>query len=194
MILIKKYIAFILLGCALGLYGLHYFSVSSANHHGLESQIDGTIRYPEMEMSMIASDLNEMMLIKVPSWDLGGDILYTEYMVPKTDIVLDAVYKKIFELEGDDGYEGLKYQSVVMNDGVATLHLSGVFYPTGDLSGAYLRNNINAAAFQFDSVDSIVVHVNGDRFDWCIDDVSDGEGGCPDTPQYWHDAKQKNSD
>ena len=164
-----------------GMYKFNYL----ANQPGYD--VDGNKISEMVEKIPVES---ENMTIKIPSWDLSGEIAYTEYTVPKTAGVLNTTYKKMFELQGSDGYEGLSYESVIINDGVAAVDLSGIFFPAGDFSGAYLRNNINAAAFQFESVDSIVVYVNGEIFDWCVEDMSGGEGGCPQIPMYWNDMKK----
>ena len=139
----------------------------------------------------IESEPEESMIIRIPDADLLGEsVVFTEYTVPKSAGVLHATYNKLFEVyASENGYNGLFYDSIILDNGVARIFLTGSWFPAGDLSGAYMRNNINEAAFQFDSVQSIEVYLNDNLFDWCIDDQSGGENGCLDTPRYWIDSR-----
>ena len=58
------------------------------------------------------------------------------------------------------------------------------------MSGAYMKHEIEAAAFQFPNVKNIEVFLNGKTFDWCIDAESEGEGGCNSSPQLWKVEKK----
>ena len=67
----------------------------------------------------------------------------------------------------------------------AIIELKGEWYPAGDMSQLYFKRELEATAFQFESVKGLKVLVNGKVFDWCVDDMSDGEGGCNEKPQLW---------
>ena len=58
--------------------------------------------------------------------------------------------------------------------------LKGSWFPAGDLSGLFFKEEVESAATQFDTVTDVKVVVNGEVFDWCVDDASGGEGGCPE--------------
>lgn len=111
--------------------------------------------------------------------------------IPYTQSVLKETYKEVFNQYSDsstDGYNGLSFNSVSIDNGTATVNLGGSWYPVGDMSGYSMRKIINQAAFQYDSVNVVKVNINGQLFDWCVDRQSN-EGPCPETPQYWIDAE-----
>ncbi len=60
--------------------------------------------------------------------------------------------------------------------------------PLSDANDSF-RQQINSAAFQFNTVDTIKVYLNNKLFNWCNVDMSDGEGGCSTEPMYWIDSK-----
>lgn len=149
----------------------------------------------EMKENLGESDISEIgqtMTISIPGWELDNSVSFTEYTVPQSPAVLDASYKKLFEVNSreNNSYNGLSYESVMLDNGVAQVFLSGDFRPIGDLSGAYMRGNINQTAFQFDSVSQIEVYVNDQLFDWCVDAQADPfESGCDIAPKLWIDIK-----
>ncbi len=152
----------------------------------------------DLKYDNITSDTDEveMMTIRIPNLEWSDDVgdfvvKYKEYSVKKTPKILDAVYKKLFELNSYNGkYEGLIFNSVSIDKNkTAKIILSGSWFPGGDMSQLFFRKNIDEAAFQFDTVDMVTVYVDGKLFDWCIDDESDGEGGCNESAQYWIDKK-----
>jgi hypothetical protein len=139
----------------------------------------------------------ELMLVKIPLFR-EDSVVYIEYLVPKSPAVLNAVYTKLFKLNTNPRQSefltntvagsGLIFDSVTLSGGVAVLRLSGQ-YNDMHMGNFALRKQINAAAFQYSTVNNIEVYLKGKRFDWCITDLSDGEGGCPQTPRYWIDSK-----
>ncbi len=134
----------------------------------------------------------ETMTVMIPKleWnDTVGEFVvnYHQATVPKSPAVLNAVYKKLFdENEYNGTYEGTHFKSVSIINGVAQVYLTGTWYPTGDMSKLYFTRNIEAAAFQYPNVKEVQVYLNGEPFDWCIDDESDGENGCPETQYLWN--------
>jgi len=160
------------------------------NDGSCESGID--YMSPKQNKIKISNSDEKTMIIKIPSYDLLGDnVSFTEYEVPYSTAVLNSVYKKLFEVNsGERGYNGLKYESVSIKDKVVVLNLSGSWYPVGDMSGGYMRNNVNGSAFQFDSVNRIKVYLNGELFDWCVDSEAEfEESHCDTIPQYWDNRK-----
>lgn len=148
------------------------------------------------------STLDNQMIVYLPVIE-GGEIIFIRYLTEKNSAVLNAVYRELFdaprelivdELEPNRVVQnyvkksGLFFDSVVIDSGIATVKLSGQ-YQFMELGDWYFRKQINAAAFQYDTVDIVKVELNNKIFDWCITDQSDGEGGCPETPQYWIDAR-----
>lgn len=127
----------------------------------------------------------------------GAYITFTSLEIPETTGVLHAVYDNIFnqissDVSGENAdiqnviatQTGLTYDSVEIVNGAASLYLSGTIM-TNSCADPAFRGQIEAAAFQFDTVESLTVFVNGQIFDWCSLDQSDGEGPCPETPQLW---------
>ena len=130
----------------------------------------------------------------------GADIFFAPYTVPKTVTPLDATYELLFdikptpEIEADGFrnvvgvYDRLFYDRVSLEDGVASVYLTGNLYGPGHCSIPELRAQISQAALHFDTVDSVEVYVNNEVYDWCEQDLSDGEGPCPENPQLWIDS------
>ena len=134
----------------------------------------------------------DTMVITIPSWELSGEVEFTEYTVPRDPAVLKVSYEKLFEINANEQgtYEGFNFDSVSISEGVAILNISGNGYPTGDLSLAYLRENIQETAFQFDTVNELEVYLNGELFNWCeYSDADPIESGCDVSPRYWVETK-----
>ncbi len=132
------------------------------------------------------------MIVRVPKIGEGGTTAFDPVEVKKSPAVLNAVYRALFKIQSGDGsrvWNGLQFDSVSIDSGVAKVELSGSWLPGGDMSGYRFRRLIDAAAFQYPNVDRVVVFLNGNAFDWCIDDVSGGENGCPTHPRYWDDDR-----
>lgn len=188
-----RIILLIILGILIGiiLMGMYKFNYLA---HQPGYTVDGNKKTVRQE-TIIEEELQEeveTMTIRIPDSDLlGNAVRFTEYTVPKSLGVLHASYEKLFELySNESGYNGLAYDSIILDNGVARLFLSGSWYPAGDLSGAYMRHNINETAFQYDSVDTIEVYLNDNLFDWCIDSQADiSESHCDTTPKFWIDEK-----
>lgn len=148
-----------------------------------------------------ASDTQETMQINVPLVDYrngGQGIVFEIYTVPKDIAVLNAVYQKMFSLGSYPladqtvgnavSQSGLRFERVDISGAVARVYLNGSFRSRHSQDFA-LRNQIDAAAFQYPNINQIEVYINDTIFDWCITDLSDGEGGCPDIPQLWIDSR-----
>jgi len=113
------------------------------------------------------------MIIKIPTWEFDekkDDFLVTfkEYKVREDPAILRETLKKLFEVKGGDSrdaWNGLKFDSVSIKDGVAIVKLSGNWYPVGDMSGAYFSHEIEAAIFQFTNIENLRVLVNEEIFD-----------------------------
>ncbi|PID83363.1 hypothetical protein CSB11_01050 [Candidatus Campbellbacteria bacterium] len=127
----------------------------------------------------------------------GVGVKFAPYKVPKTKGVLDATYKKLFELSETDlekdhrntlkGYEDLKYKTVTVKDRTARVYLTGNMNGPDHCALPEIRAQIDKAALQFKTVDTVVVYLNDKIYNWCEKDLSDGESGCPEKPQYWID-------
>lgn len=180
----------ILVITGLGMYKFNYLANQSG--YDVDGNKEDVIDTTEGQSIEIQQELSneDQMTISIASWNLDGSVSFQEYIVPQRPGVLDASLQKIFAVEGDENgvYNGLSYSDVILDNGIARIFLEGDFIAAGDLSGAFMRNNINQTAFQFDTVDTVEVYVNDQFFDWCIDSASD-EGPCPETPQYWIDSK-----
>lgn len=138
------------------------------------------------------NDSGDFTEINVPQFSNNGEVEMTTYQVPYTQAVLNATLNKLFEIESNaNGYNGLTFEAASLDFGVVSIKLSGSWYPSGDLSGVYMRRLINGAVFQFGTVDISEVYINNERFDWCIDSKADfSESGCDTAPQYWIDSRQ----
>ena len=156
-----------------------------------EISVDTESENQDEDITQEGESANQMVMIRVPIFNAQGDIQMTLHKVPYTKSLLKEVYKKLFQSQSNPqtGYNGLAFNSVSIDSGIATLNLSGTWRPEGDMSGYYMRQAVNAAAFQYNSVNTIQVMLRGELFDWCIDDQSGGENGCPNTPRYWVDSK-----
>jgi len=135
----------------------------------------------------VSPETTETMSIQVPAeYDFdSGEVIFEPTTVEKTPAVLGAVLATLFENESRNGtYNGYVFESVSIQNGVAQVNLSGSHFPVGDMSMMYFRQFIEAAVFQYE-VNTVIVYVNGNLFDFCVDDMSGGENGCPDLPRYW---------
>lgn len=132
----------------------------------------------------------------------GVGIFFAPHTVPKTTAVLDATYKLLFDLKpnpeiSSDGfrntvgeYNALQYESVSITNGTAKLLLSGDMTGPGHCAEPELREQINQAAFHFDSLKKIEVYLNGKLFNWCwMSDADPSEDHCDTNPRYWIDTK-----
>jgi len=141
----------------------------------------------------------ELMPVNIPLFGETG-VVFEKYVVPESPAVLNATYTKLFELEANPTESefisnsavvnsGLSFDSVTLSGGVVRLNLRGQ-YQGMHMGDSIFRKQINAAAFQYSTVNSIEVYVNNERFDWCIGSDADvSESGCDTTPRYWIDAK-----
>lgn len=135
----------------------------------------------------------------------GADLFFAPHAIPKTVTPLDATYKLLFDLKAqpeipEDGfrnivavYDRLFYDKVTLSNGNARVYLKGNLYGPGHCSLPELRAQISQAALQFESVESVEVYLNGTIYDWCEQDLSDGEGSCPEVPQLWVDSDEEYS-
>lgn len=127
----------------------------------------------------------------------GAGIFFAPHAVPKTTAVLDATYRLLFdikqlpEIESDGfrntvaAYTQLWYDRTTLDAGTARVYLTGTMYGPGHCAEPELREQITAAALQYDTVRRVEVYLNNKLFDWCVMDMSDGEGPCPEIPQWW---------
>lgn len=123
--------------------------------------------------------------------------------IPKTQAVLDGVYTQLFSLpyEAIPGVEdkniiasqeNLSFDSVTLENGLASLYLSGTVMGN-HCADEVFRHQIEQSAFQFDTVNSLQVFVNNEIFDWCVlSDADPSESGCDTNPRPW--IKNKNSE
>ncbi len=175
---------------------------SDKNSHTQE----GTQKTSTQEQNNGDGDKPDNVTISVPYIFGMGDIgcgvgtKFVSYQVPYTKGVLNAVYTALFDRSQDiasayrntvQSYAFLKYDSVTLSDGVAHVYLSGDMRGPDHCTLPELRAQIDHAAFQFDTVDMVTVYLNGEIYDWCEKDLSDGESGCPAKKQLWIDKKEK---
>lgn len=131
----------------------------------------------------------------------GADLFFAPHAVNKTVTPLDATYELLFDIKPtpeipEDGfrnivgvYDRLFYDHVTLTDGTAKVYLTGNMYGPGHCSIPELRAQISQAALHFDTVDTVEVYLNNEIYDWCEQDLSDGEGPCPENPQLWIDSE-----
>lgn len=166
----------------------------------------------EAEIALLSGDIksetnntSEEMTIRFPVF-IGLDpmdddsYVFVEKQIPQSSSVLTATYTTLFneesEVELPDGMtaqnavpnSGLSFESVSIQDGKARVNLSGTYLGM-HMSDPVFRKQINETAFQYPTVDTVEVVLNSQTFDWCIVDLSDGEGGCPEEPQLWIDEQ-----
>ena len=135
---------------------------------------------------------NQMMTILLPELVFAGegwDIEYTPIEVPYSLGVMNAAYEAFFD-QHDNEYYGLSYQGVELDGSTAILSLGGSYISSGTMTRLEVHSEINAVAFQFDTVNTLEVYLNGDMWDWCdYDQAGPHEGPCQSGPQFWIDAK-----
>jgi len=119
--------------------------------------------------------------------------------VPETLGVLSGTYRALFNNDVDLGEQtefgprnvvtsigGIDFESVQLSDGVAVLYLSGTPVWPGVCSTPAFTKQIESAAFQFPTVDTLVVMLNNAPFDWCnYSDADVSESGCDTIPRPW---------
>lgn len=127
----------------------------------------------------------------------GADIFYAPHAIPKTEQVLDNTYRMLFDIKHSpeisaDGFRNTVaafdrtfYDRVTLQNGIAKVYLTGNIMSPGTCADPEFKAQIEAVAFQFESVKEIQVYLNDQRFDWCTLDVSGGEGFCKAGPRYW---------
>ncbi len=123
--------------------------------------------------------------------------------IPQTQAVLAGVYSQLFSLPYDAilgvedkniiaSQDNLSFDSVTLENGIASVYLSGSVMGN-HCADEVFRHQIEQAAFQFETVDSIQVFVNNEIFDWCtLSDADPSESGCDINPKLW--IKNKNSE
>ena len=174
-----------------GMYKFNYL----ANKDGYNvdgNKVQHTTEGEQGEDLIVNTDVDTATTrVRIANTEPGQALSFETYEVPETTGVLHASLLKLFEIRGDENgkFYGLSYDGVILDNGVARIFLNGTYRPSGTLSGFYLRYHVSDTALQFNTVEIVEVYVNEELFDWCIDDVSDGEGDCPEIPRYWIDTK-----
>lgn len=135
----------------------------------------------------------ETMLVSIPEYSMETNtVKFQKVRVEKSPQVLNAVYKQLFKKRGGQNgvWNGYTFDSVSIDkQKMATVILKGTWKPAGNMSVAFFRKEINAAAFQYKSVDNLIVKEGNSIIDWCMEDPSGGATGCPSKPQYWIESK-----
>lgn len=210
----KKFVIILLVLLAGG-YGIYYFlfEVKSPTEYLVDNfdrdtaefindsadkvikETDGNGAKLEKETEELAEEGSEMMTINVPKivYEPLTDIEYVEYLVPKDPAVLKVTYQKLFEnnkkyfpYSQTTSYNGYEFESVDINNKIATLRLKGTYIERGDFDSGHLIMSIEYAAFQFDSVDTLVVYENDSVIDWCDYSAADpSESGCDTASRPW---------
>lgn len=130
----------------------------------------------------------------------GTYLVLMDRQVPQTQGVLNAVYQWMFSnpLSFDDNnfsnivaaYPQLDYSNVALVNGVAKVYLTGSMNGRpGHCAEPAMAAQIEQAAFQYPTVSSIEVYLNGQLFDWCTISDAPDEGFCAQGPQYWKKNK-----
>ncbi len=130
------------------------------------------------------------MEVKIPTWKFDETkkdfvIEFSKYKVPQTKAILNATLKKLFRLKGGDAWNGMSFDFAKIENKKAIVEMSGQILFAGDMSGAAMKNELEAAVFQFKNIKFLEVRLNGKIFDWCVDDESNGGGGCPEQKRLW---------
>ncbi len=159
--------------------------------------------------SMSGDDyLEKYTVLKIPLIKEGGNIgcgvgmFFAPHTTNKTDAILDATYKLLFDIKQwpeikEDGFRNTVaafsktyYSHVILDkNGTARVYLIGQINSPDTCADPEFRAQIEQAALQFNTVKKIEVYLNNQIFDWCDLDMSDGEGSCKDGPQYWITSK-----
>ncbi|MEN9338597.1 MAG: hypothetical protein RI945_322 [Candidatus Parcubacteria bacterium] len=155
--------------------------------------------------SMSGDDyLEKYTILKIPLIKEGGNIgcnvgvFFAPHAVPKTKAVLDATFRLLFDIKQlpeikEDGFRNTVaafsktfFDHVTLDEsGLAKIYLVGSIMSPGTCADPEFAAQIEGAAFQYETVKSIQVYLNGKLFDWCTLDVSGGEGLCKNGPLYW---------
>lgn len=146
-------------------------------------------------------------ILKIPFVVEGGNIgcgvriFYGYDTATKTSAVLDATYKRLFDIKEwpeikEDGFRNtvavfdrVFFDKVILEEGIAKVYFMGDIVSPGVCADPEFRAQIEAAAFQFNNIKKLEVYLNSEIFDWCTLDVSGGEGRCAEGPQYWITSK-----
>lgn len=129
----------------------------------------------------------------------GEGIVFSPHAVNKTSAVLDATYKKLFSLEHEPNVESDDVRNVVAlekdlfykgvsidNSKTARLLLEGKSTYIYNCTIPTFRAQIEQAALQFSTVDSLEVYINNKLWDWCDFSQADPEeDGCDINPKHW---------
>lgn len=172
------------------------------------------VRVPEREIcvgeycdgSMLSDDpSSEITALNIPLITSEGDIgcreglIFAPHTVPKTQAVLDATYKTLFDIKfapeilSDDVRnivaleEELFYRGVSLDsEGTARVLLEGEATVIYNCTIPTFRAQIEQAALQYDTVNTLEVYLNNEQWDWCDFSQADPEeDGCDVTPKYW---------
>lgn len=172
---------------------LNFYNISDFKEKILKRKDLEKDREDTQDFDLIEEQLGQekMITIKVPQYvppdrydpENPFGIVLVEKTIPYTSEVLDAVYNVFFE---GASRVGIFYENVSLDKNTASLYLTGEWSPAGIGSHPMFRDIINKAAFQFDSIDTLVVYLNGKKWDWCIDSEKDDDM-CE--PRYWIDSK-----
>lgn len=131
----------------------------------------------------------------------GGYLNLYEFEVPETLAVLAATFSTIFTVGSQPlGEKGginiaahhvfssigttLEFINVELVNGIAHLYLEGTIL-ANHCGDPLFKAQIEHAAFQYPTVNGLIVYLNGEVYDWCKLDQSNGEGGCPEVPRLW---------
>lgn len=154
--------------------------------------------------SMESDDTSHLTVLNIPLINTasGGDVgcgvsvFFAPHAIPKTKGVLQATYKKLFSLAAESEVPSdmimnyiasetqLSFEKATLSNGTARVYLRGQFLSSHCAIPAF-RAQMEQAALQFDTVDTVEFYLNNELYNWCEKDESDGEGPCPENPQYW---------
>jgi hypothetical protein len=181
-------------------YAYCYGELIPVSEYDDGGEIDHTI--PRGELTTI----NVPLITTLDDYDIGpsycGNIKFHPVQIDETSAVLTAVYQQLFEIPkypfgGEEYYNEvasranssigttLDFVNVEIVDGVADLYLEGTVLG-GHCDVIAFNQQIQQAAFQFPSVDTLRVFVNGEIFDSCdISNANPEESGCDENPKPW---------
>jgi len=130
--------------------------------------------------------------------DYGSWIHYVPYDVSETLAVLSGTYRVLFNGNIDVGsdfpaassmlgnLDNFFFDKVELSNGTAVLYLTGTPMTPGHLGDVAYMEQIKAAAFQFNTVNTLVVMLNGEPYDLCRhSDADPSESGCDTLPRPW---------
>lgn len=175
------------------------------NEEDLESSVE---EENESEESSVSDEMTRLYIPLVShgpidglrgyELDYGSWIHYAPYDVPQTLGVLSGTYRVLFDKNIDiastipaassmlGNLDNFFFDKVELSDGIAVLYLSGTPMTPGHLGDVAYMEQIKAAAFQFNTVDTLVVMLNGQPYDLCRHNDADvSESGCDTTPRPW---------